>query len=196
MDTYYTRARAVLRSAWIVALAAAEPCRMRRLGRIACGIEHGARRATSDTGHAAGQPHRRRRRLRRLLRRRAVRDLATPRRRHRRGACRRSTRIDFAQLTELSDLLAVATLAPGDIVGGTIRLDYGNAEVFVESGGQVVRANVVGRQRRAARCHGDRHRARGEGALGHHSRPRRVARARLRSRRFARGRSRPVAARS
>lgn len=55
-----------------------------------------------------------------------------------------TTRIDFAQLTDLSDLLAVATLAPGEIVGGTIRLDYGNAEVFVESGGQVVRANVVG----------------------------------------------------
>jgi hypothetical protein len=54
-----------------------------------------------------------------------------------------STRIDFAQLTELSDLLAVATLAPGDIVGGKIRLDYGNAEVFVESGGNVVRADVV-----------------------------------------------------
>src|SRR5712671_5843922 len=33
------------------------------------------------------------------------------------------TRIDFAQLTDLSDLLAVATLAPGDIVGGTIRVD-------------------------------------------------------------------------
>ena len=55
-----------------------------------------------------------------------------------------ATRIDFAQLTELSDLLAVATLAPGDIVGGKIRLDYGTAEVFVESGGDVVRANVVG----------------------------------------------------
>jgi hypothetical protein len=55
-----------------------------------------------------------------------------------------TTRIDFAQLTDLADLLAVATLAPGDIVGGKIRLDYGNAEVFVESGGNVVRANVVG----------------------------------------------------
>ncbi|HZL96691.1 MAG TPA: hypothetical protein VFB99_23750, partial [Vicinamibacterales bacterium] len=41
-----------------------------------------------------------------------------------------TTRIDFAQLTDLADLLAVATLAPGDIVGGTIRLDYSNAEVF------------------------------------------------------------------
>src|SRR6187200_1182582 len=55
-----------------------------------------------------------------------------------------ATRIDFAQLTELSDLLAVATLAPGDIVGGKIRLDYSNAEVFVQSGGQVVKAKVVG----------------------------------------------------
>src|SRR5688572_1946881 len=55
-----------------------------------------------------------------------------------------ATRIDFAQLTELSDLLAVATLAPGDIVGGKIRLDYGNADVFVEVGGHAVRANVVG----------------------------------------------------
>jgi hypothetical protein len=55
-----------------------------------------------------------------------------------------TTRIDFAQLTDLSDLLAVATLAPGEIASGTIRLDYGNAEVFVESAGQVVRANVIG----------------------------------------------------
>jgi hypothetical protein len=55
-----------------------------------------------------------------------------------------ATRIDFAQLTEISDLLAVATLAPGDIVGGKIRLDYGTAEVFVESDGDVVSANVVG----------------------------------------------------
>ncbi len=54
-----------------------------------------------------------------------------------------ATRIDFAQLTELSELLAITTLAPGEIVGGKIRLDYGTAEVFVESGGQVVRANVV-----------------------------------------------------
>jgi hypothetical protein len=54
-----------------------------------------------------------------------------------------STRIDFAQLTELSDLLSVATVAPGNFVGGTIRLDYTNAEVFVEVGGQIVPATVV-----------------------------------------------------
>jgi hypothetical protein len=53
------------------------------------------------------------------------------------------TRIDFAQLTDLSDLLAVATLAPGDFVGGTIRIDYSTAEVFVEVAGQSVKANVV-----------------------------------------------------
>ncbi len=53
------------------------------------------------------------------------------------------TRIDFAQLTDLSDLLAVATLAPGDFVGGTIRVDYSTAEVFVEVAGQSVKANVV-----------------------------------------------------
>jgi hypothetical protein len=54
-----------------------------------------------------------------------------------------TTRVDFAQLTDLSDLLTVATLAPGDIVGGTLRLDYSNAEIFVEVGGQVVQAKVV-----------------------------------------------------
>src|SRR5262245_41257988 len=55
-----------------------------------------------------------------------------------------ATRIDFAQLTELSDLVAVATLETGEIVGGKIRLDYSNAEVSVLSGGQVARAKVVG----------------------------------------------------
>jgi hypothetical protein len=54
-----------------------------------------------------------------------------------------TTRVDFAQLTELSELLSVATLAPGNFVGGTIRLDYSNAEIFVESGGDVVPARVV-----------------------------------------------------
>ena len=32
----------------------------------------------------------------------------------------------------IADLLSVTTLAPGDFVGGKIRLDYTNAEVFVE----------------------------------------------------------------
>jgi hypothetical protein len=55
-----------------------------------------------------------------------------------------TTRIDFAQLTELSDLLSVTTLAPGNFVGGKIRLDYTNAEVFVEKNGEIVQAKVVG----------------------------------------------------
>ena len=54
-----------------------------------------------------------------------------------------TTRVDFAQLTDLTDLLGVAALAPGDIVGGTIRLDYTNAEINVEIGGQIVPAEVV-----------------------------------------------------
>jgi hypothetical protein len=55
----------------------------------------------------------------------------------------KKVRVDFAQLTDLSDLLSVTTLAPGDFVGGTIRLDYSSAEVFVEKNGEVVQAVVV-----------------------------------------------------
>lgn len=54
-----------------------------------------------------------------------------------------ATRIDFAQLTDLAELLSVATVAPGDFVGATIRLDYGTAEIFVESAGNIVPAKVV-----------------------------------------------------
>jgi hypothetical protein len=54
-----------------------------------------------------------------------------------------TTRIDFAELTELSELLSVTALAPGDIVGGTIRLDYANAEINVESGGNIVPAEAI-----------------------------------------------------
>jgi hypothetical protein len=53
------------------------------------------------------------------------------------------TRIDFAQLTDLADLLSVSTVAPGDFVGGKIRIDYSNAEVAVEKAGQTVLAKVV-----------------------------------------------------
>jgi len=54
-----------------------------------------------------------------------------------------ATRVDFAQLTELSEIVSAVTLAPGDFNGGTIRVDYGNAEVFVEAGGDIVQAEVV-----------------------------------------------------
>jgi hypothetical protein len=55
----------------------------------------------------------------------------------------KKVRVDFAQLTDMSDLLSVTTLAPGDFIGGKIRLDYSNAEVFVEKNGDVVQAQVV-----------------------------------------------------
>ncbi len=54
-----------------------------------------------------------------------------------------TTRVDFAQLTDLSELVSAATLAPGDFVRGTIRVDYGNADIEVEAGGKVVPATAV-----------------------------------------------------
>jgi len=54
-----------------------------------------------------------------------------------------STRVDFADLSTLSELLAAATVAPGDIAGGTISIDYSNAEIYVESAGGVVLAEAV-----------------------------------------------------
>jgi hypothetical protein len=53
------------------------------------------------------------------------------------------TRVDFAQLVDLSEVLSAATVAPGDISSGTIRLDYSNAEIFVEAGGEIVQVDVV-----------------------------------------------------
>jgi hypothetical protein len=54
-----------------------------------------------------------------------------------------TTRIDFAELTELSEIFSAATLAPGDIDGGTIRLNYTDAEISVERGGHIVAATAV-----------------------------------------------------
>ncbi len=54
-----------------------------------------------------------------------------------------ATRIDFAELTTLSELLSSALVAPGDIAGGSIRVDYSNAEIYVESAGGVVLAEAV-----------------------------------------------------
>ena len=54
-----------------------------------------------------------------------------------------TTRIDFAQLTDLSDLLSVASLAPGDFVKGSIRLDYTNADIEVQKGTDSVKATAV-----------------------------------------------------
>jgi hypothetical protein len=54
-----------------------------------------------------------------------------------------TTRVDFAQLTDLSDLLSVASLAPGDFVKGSIRLDYSNADIEVQNGTSSVKATAV-----------------------------------------------------
>jgi hypothetical protein len=54
-----------------------------------------------------------------------------------------TTRIDFAQLTDLSDLLSVASLAPGDFVKGSIKLDYTNADIEVQKGTDSVKATPV-----------------------------------------------------
>lgn len=54
-----------------------------------------------------------------------------------------ATRIDFAALTDLSELASATALAPGDIVGGSIRLDYDDSEIFVEAAGAIVPAQAV-----------------------------------------------------
>ena len=55
-----------------------------------------------------------------------------------------TTRVDFAQMTDFSEILSAKDVAPGDFDGGTIRLDYSTAEVHVEAGGEMVPADVVG----------------------------------------------------
>ena len=54
-----------------------------------------------------------------------------------------TTRIDFAQLTDLSELVSSTLLPPGVFVGGTIQIDYSNAEIFVEVGNDIVAADVI-----------------------------------------------------
>ena len=46
----------------------------------------------------------------------------------------RATRINFTDYVDLSELVTVATVPPATYVAGTIRLDYSDAEVFVEVG--------------------------------------------------------------
>ena len=53
-----------------------------------------------------------------------------------------SARIDFAQLTSLSELISATIVEPGNIVGGRIRIDYANAEIYVEANGDIVPAQV------------------------------------------------------
>jgi len=54
-----------------------------------------------------------------------------------------ATRVDFAQYVDLTEFISVATVPPGLYVAGTIRLDYTNAEVFVEDGDTAKETIVV-----------------------------------------------------
>jgi hypothetical protein len=54
----------------------------------------------------------------------------------------RKTRINFTDYVDLTELVTAATVPPGTYVAGTIRLDYTNAEVFVEAAGESKEAVV------------------------------------------------------
>jgi len=55
----------------------------------------------------------------------------------------RSTRINFTDYVDLTELVTVATIPPATYVSGKIRLDYGNAEVYVEEAGASRKAVVT-----------------------------------------------------
>lgn len=54
-----------------------------------------------------------------------------------------ATRINFTDYVDLTELVAVATIPPATYVSGTIRLDYSDAEVFVEANGDAKQAVVT-----------------------------------------------------
>ncbi|MDJ0793286.1 MAG: hypothetical protein QNI98_03495 [Woeseiaceae bacterium] len=56
----------------------------------------------------------------------------------------RSTRINFTDYVDLTELVTAATIPPATYVSGTIRLDYTDAEVFVEANGASKEAEVYG----------------------------------------------------
>ncbi len=55
----------------------------------------------------------------------------------------RTTRINFTDYVDLSELVVTASIPPAIYVSGSISLDYSDAEVFVESGGDAVEAIVT-----------------------------------------------------
>jgi hypothetical protein len=55
----------------------------------------------------------------------------------------RKTRINFTDYVDLTELVTVAALPPAVYVAGTIRLDYSDAEVFVEADGAAKAAVVT-----------------------------------------------------
>ena len=55
----------------------------------------------------------------------------------------RSTRINFSEYVDLTELFTAATVPPATYVAGTITLDYASAEVYVEEDGAPRSASVV-----------------------------------------------------
>ena len=53
-----------------------------------------------------------------------------------------AVRVNFAELTAMSELISRTTLVPGTFVGGHIRIDYSDAEIYVEAGDDIVPALV------------------------------------------------------
>jgi hypothetical protein len=58
------------------------------------------------------------------------------------------SRVDFAELVDLTEFVTSATVPGGFYVAGTIRLDYSNAVVTVEVGGEPREAKVIGQDGR------------------------------------------------
>jgi hypothetical protein len=54
-----------------------------------------------------------------------------------------TTRIDFAQLVDLTEFFTASTIPNGDYVAATLRLDYSNADISVEQNGAPVAAHAV-----------------------------------------------------
>lgn len=57
----------------------------------------------------------------------------------------RKTRINFTDYVDLTELVTVASIPPATYVSGTISLDYGDSEVFVEADGVAKEAAVTDR---------------------------------------------------
>lgn len=55
----------------------------------------------------------------------------------------RTTRINFTDYVDLAELVVTASIPPATYVSGTISIDYSDAEVFVDSGGDAVEAIVT-----------------------------------------------------
>ena len=54
-----------------------------------------------------------------------------------------TTRIDFAQLVDLTEFFTASTIPNGDYVAATLRLDYTNADISVEQNGAPLAAHAV-----------------------------------------------------